>query len=121
MVAGVTYCSFQIRHQTKMRQTDLVIRLYATFITKEFQEAYEKVATIETQDYNDTLKEGYLPRLRTIGGFFEGIGVLLHRKLVDIGLVDALFRESKPMWEKAKPVLYDARKQLNLPLYGGVF
>jgi len=25
------------------------------------------------------------------------------------------------MWEKAKPVLYDARKQLNLPAYGRYF
>jgi len=122
VVTGVIYYSFQLRIQSKTRQTDLVMRLYSTFVTEGFQEAYEKITTMETKGYNDALKRGYLPRIRTIGGFFEGIGVLLYRKLVDIGLIDDLFRESiKLMWENVKPVLYDAREQLDLPAYGRYF
>jgi hypothetical protein len=41
-VAAVYYI-LQIRHQTKIRQTDLVIRLYSTYGSKEFQEAWATV------------------------------------------------------------------------------
>jgi hypothetical protein len=38
--------------------------------------------------------------------FFEGIGVLLHRKLVDTGLVADLFgSQIKFTWEKLKPTV----------------
>ncbi len=122
VIVGVVLTILELRNLVKQRQTDLVMRLYSTFVTEGFQEAYEKVTTMEIKEYNDALRSGYLPRLRTIGGFFEGIGVLLHRKLVDIGVVDDLFRESiKLMWEKAESVLYDAREQLNLPTYGRYF
>ena len=59
--------------------------------------------------------------VNTVSSFFEGIGILLHRKLVNIGLVDDLFRESVNLvWNKVKPILYEARKQSNLP-YGRWF
>ena len=39
--------------------------------------------------------------------FFEGIGVLLHRKLIDISLIDDLFSpiSIKIIWEKMKLVV----------------
>lgn len=47
-----------------------------------------------------------------------GVDVLLHRKLVDISLVDDLFSGPiKRAWEKMKPVVEDARRQLNDPAY----
>ncbi len=122
VIVGVVLAILELRNITKTRQMELIMRLYSTFITKEFQDAYETLWTTDFKDYNEVLKKGYLIRLRTIGGFFEGIGVLLHRKLVDIGLVDDLFRESiKLMWEKAKAPLCDARQRLNMPNYGRFF
>jgi len=36
---------------------------------------------------------------------FDEVGVLLQRRLVDIGLVDALFGDAvKDVWEKVKPI-----------------
>jgi len=122
VIVGIVFTILEIRNLVKTRQTDLVLRLYTTFVAKDFQEAYEKTLTMETKNYNDTLKKGYLQGLRTIGGFFEGIGVLLHRKLVDVEVVNDLFSESiKLMWEKTKPVLYDFREQFNLPAYARYF
>jgi hypothetical protein len=120
--AAAIYYIFQIRHQTRLRQTDLVIRLYSTWGSKEFQEAYEKTMIMEIEDYSEIVKRGKLQAdVNTVSSFFEGIGILLHRKLVDIGLVDDLFRESVNLvWNKVKPVLYEARKQSNLP-YGRWF
>ena len=122
VVVGVALTVLELRNLVKTRQTDLVIRLYSTFGTEGFQEAYEKITTMEVKGFDDAFRKGYLPKFRTVGSFFESIGVLLHRKLVDIGLVDDLFRESvKLVWEKAKPIMYDFRKQANLPAYGRYF
>ena len=41
-IAAIYYI-LQIRHQTRSRQTDLVMRLYATFSSNEFQDAWAKV------------------------------------------------------------------------------
>jgi len=57
-----------------------------------------------------------------VGIFFEGIGVLLSRKLIDSGLVDDLFRHSiKMSWEKMKPSIERIRKQYNVPYAFGYF
>jgi hypothetical protein len=56
------------------------------------------------------------------GYFFEELGILLHRKLIDISLVDDLF--SGPIirfWEGARPYIEEARKRLNEPQYAEWF
>ena len=51
-----------------------------------------------------------------VGMYFEGIGVLLRRKLVNVKLVQHLFfLPVKVTWEKMKPVIEGVRKQFNLP------
>jgi hypothetical protein len=48
--------------------------------------------------------------------FFEGVGILLHRKLVDIELVDDLF--SSPIitiWEKTLPMTKALREYFKRP------
>lgn len=122
VVVGVVFALLELRNITKTRQMELVMRLYSTFIAKEFQDAYETFWTADFENYSEVVSKGHLSRLRTIGGFFEGIGVLLYRKLVDIRLVDDLFRESiKVMWEKARAPLCDARQRFNIPSYGRYF
>jgi hypothetical protein len=56
------------------------------------------------------------------GLFFHEVGVLLSRKLADIGLINNLFGPvAMGLWEKTKPMIEDARKQLNSPGFGGGF
>jgi len=111
VVAGVIHYVLQLRHQTRMRQTDLVMRLYSHFGSKEFQGAWEKVIATEFESY-----------MVEVGIFLEGIGVLLSRKLIDSGLVDDLFRHSiKMSWEKMKPSIEGIRKQYNIPYAFGYF
>ena len=129
--AAAVYYILQIRHQTKIRQTDLVMRLYSTFGSKEFWEEYPKFMTLDFKDFKDfESKYGPLgPTGKWIGTpswvsynthnlFFEGVGVLLHRKLIDIRLVDDLFSiPIKSGWEKVKPIVEGIRKTRNMPSY----
>jgi len=122
VVLAAIYYVLQLRHQKRMRQTDLVVRLYSAFSGKELQEAYFKVMyRMEFVDYDDFMKKYKMPSnqavpLWQIGKFFDGAGVLLRRKLVDIGLVDELFHaEVTLLWEKIKPLAEGRRKELNQP------
>ncbi len=124
VVAAATYYFFHIRNQTRLRQTDLVMRLYSMLCSKELQGEYNKImADKETTTYNKMVEkygEVYLESIPET--FFEGVGVLLHRKLIDIGLVDDLMSGPiKMFWERRKPVIEDARKQLNYPQYAEFF
>jgi hypothetical protein len=51
-----------------------------------------------------------------VGLFFEGVGILLSRKLIDLGLVDDLHSYViKTTWEKIKQVVEGVRKSNNAP------
>lgn len=123
VVAGVVYYALQLRHQNRMRQTDLVMRLYSTLGSKEFWEALTKFMMIEFKDYNDYRKK-YVPSstgfsekpeaiaLSQVGVFFDGVGVLLYMKLIDVDLVARLFRNSAIYtWEKMKPIIEGFRTE----------
>jgi len=108
------YYIIQIRHQTKVRQTDLVMRLYSTFGSKEFQDAWTRIESIEFKNYDEYVKKYGSGDYVQCATFFEGIGVLLQKKLIDIKLVDALFSVPlKLMYEGMKPIIEGNREQFH--------
>jgi hypothetical protein len=114
VLIAATYYTLQIRHQTKLRQTDLVMRLYSTFGSKEFQDAWTRIESIEFKNYDEYVKKCGLGDYAQCATFFEGIGVLLQKKLIDINLVDALFSVPlKFMYERMKPIIEGNREQLH--------
>jgi hypothetical protein len=124
VVAGVIYYAFQIRHQNKIRQTDLVMKLYSEIGSKEYVEAYPHFFTsMEFKDYEDFKNKPWVGTPAYVSYmmhcyFFEGIGILLHKKLIDIELVDDLFSmHIKMNWEKIKPIVEGRRKEWNTPAY----
>jgi hypothetical protein len=116
-VAAVYYI-LQIRHQTKLRQTDMVMRLYDKFGSTEFLKAYQTIMGAEFEDYEDYLKRysTYAEvrlALMSMGTYFEGIGMLVKRKLVGMDLIDDLLNANiLSTWEKMKPVAEGMRKRV---------
>ena len=120
VLVGVVFAVLELRNLVKQRQTDLIMRLYSTWQSKEFSEATLKVWNLEFKDYNDFVKK-YGPwysetevytAFRMVCNFFDGIGILLIRKLVDIEMVARLFTMStKTTWEKVKPLVEGGRRQ----------
>ena len=114
LLIAAIYYALQIRHQTKIRQTDLVMRLYSTFGSKEFQDAWTRIESIEFKNYDEYVKKCGLGDYAQCATFFEGIGVLLQKKLIDISLVDALFSEPlKHMYERMKPIIEGNREEFH--------
>jgi len=118
VLTAVVYYILDIRHQTKMRQTDLILRLFSTYSSREFVEAGNKYLSADFKDYNEFVKKyGPFPSDNPVQTafwmvpiFFEGIGELLHRRLVDIQVVDDLF-VVEVYWKKFEPLMMDLRKQ----------
>ncbi len=116
-IAAIYYV-WQVRHQTKMRKADLIMRLHSQANSKEFVEAYQKVLSIQFNDNEDFVKkfgplysEGPVQTAVIMLAFFmEGLGVLLNEKLADIGALDKLF-PIQAGWRKLAPVLIETRKQ----------
>jgi len=123
VVAGVIYYTLQLRHQTKLRQTDLGRRLYSAYGSREFQEAWVETLRLEFKDYQDylekygaTSEKPVYASVNMVASFFEGVGILLLRRLVDIALVDDLFSSDIVItWHKMKPLVEGWRKQFNRP------
>ena len=119
VVAGVIYYALQIRHQNKMRQTDLVMKLYSQFNSFKFQKAWHEILKREAKDYYDYEKKYGFAEYTAIDIFFEGIGILLKRKLIGIELVDDMFTTPiKWTWEKMKEITLEWRKVRNQPEIG---
>jgi hypothetical protein len=94
VLIGVVYYILDMRHQRQVRQTDLIMRLYSRYGSEGFQKTNEKVGKRlreEALNFHDYQEKYGFGEWVAVGTFFEGIGILLHRKLIDIGLVDDLF------------------------------
>jgi len=118
-VAAIYYI-LQLRHQSKMRQTDLLVRLFSSVNNKDWLEAWEKVRDREIMDHGDYKAKYGFVELNEVFVFFEQLGRLIKKGLVDIDLDQLPFGpgQVKATWEKIKPVLEGGRKSYNEPKLG---
>jgi hypothetical protein len=119
--AAAIYYVLQLKHQNKMRQTDLVMRLYSTFDSMEFLEAWRKIYFTQFKDYDDLVKklEGKNEIAMKVFRFYEQVGVLLRKRLIDTELVDTLFGNNAVItFEKTKGlILKEMRDKVNPRAY----
>jgi hypothetical protein len=126
LLVGVVYYVLDMRHQSKVRETDVIIRMNPSFSLSliEWQEASFKVANLQFKDYDDFVKKygsistetPTIMAIHTVANFYEGIGFLLKRNLVGIDYVWDCYGPSVVLvWEKLKPVIEGSRKQYNIP------
>jgi hypothetical protein len=131
VLVGVVYYILDMRNQArarqdmvKTRQAEILMRLHSAFSTKEMCEAALKYISTEYKDYDDFVEKYGSPfaegQVQTvfvmIGMFFEGIGILLKNRLVQLDLVTDLFAVEL-FWLKWKPLAEGLRKQTNNPHY----
>jgi len=114
--AAAVYYILQIRHQTKARKTDLLVRLFSLSMTKDFAEAWEKVlGEREILEYRDYWKKYGFVEVDEVFWFFEHLGRLLQKGLIDIDLLPIPYGQVNIAWEKMKPIVEGARKYFNEP------
>ena len=126
VLIGVAYYIMDMRNQALLRKTDLVMRLFSTFASVDHRTAGKKVIWIDYKDYDDYVKKYGAPNseepiptaVDTVLYFYEEVGVLLSKKLIDIDLVDQLFGYNIMLvGAKVMPILEEGRKRLNVPRF----
>jgi len=126
VIAGVIYYALQLRHQTKVRQTDLAIRMnpWMNVSGSELTDAIAKTWSLEYKNYDDfverygpfTLGKSEQKAVHMLINYFEGIGLLLKKNLMDTGFAWDLFGSSYFLaWEKVKPLVEGLRRQYAMP------
>ena len=124
ILIGIFFGLRQLRDIVKTRNTDLFVDLYNQLTSKEFQKMYTDIVyNFQWSDYDDWLRN-YGPdtnpeawaSLNSVGYFFDGIGVLIHKNLIDIQLVDDLMSSGVIwLWEKTEPIIRERRVRRNRP------
>jgi len=109
------YYIWQIRHQTKIRQTDLLVRVFSSMSSKDWMEAWEKVRDREFLNYDDYKKKYGFVEANQIALFFEQVGMLLEKKLIDIDLIPFRAGQVKGTYEKLKPLIEGSRSKFDEP------
>jgi hypothetical protein len=116
---GVIIALLQLRNQHRLRQIDTVMRLYSSFGQDPFVRHFNRVTKWNFETYEAYLEKGteedYVS-LTVVTVFFEGMGLLLKRKLAPIDLLDDLL--SGPIllaWPKARPIWVGFRSHYGVP------
>ena len=93
VAVGVIIALLQLRNQHRLRQIDTVMRLYSSFGQDPFVRHFKRVTDWTFETYEAYLEKGteedYIS-LTVVTVFFEGMGLLLKRKLAPIDLLDDL-------------------------------
>ena len=119
VMIGVVYYILDIRHQTKLRQTYMTMRLYTSWTSKEMTEPWLKVWNLEFGDYNDFKRKygTYLSEnlenaaVLSVLNSFIVMGFLFQKKLIDYEIVRQL--PISMTWNKVKPIVEGVRKQFH--------
>jgi len=118
IVVGVIFTILEIRHLTRTRKMEVIMKIYERFGTREIVEAINRVGNAKFENIADYNKKYGFTDIILIAELFEGIGVLLEQNLIDINMVDRLFGPTlNLLWVRMEPVLYAMREGLNEPFF----
>jgi hypothetical protein len=118
IVIGVIFALMELRHLTGTRKTEIIMKIYDRFGSREMVEAIMKVGNAKFETIEDYRNKYGFTEVTEIAVLFEGLGVLLEQNLIDIKMVDQLFGPSlNSLWERMQPVIYAMRKGLNEPFF----
>jgi hypothetical protein len=106
------------------RQAQLYMPIYNRWNSKEIVHAYGQVRYMyqwtDVSDfeskYNPDVNPEYYAHYALLSTFFEGLGVLVAKGLIDISLIEDLLSQRVIWyWEHMKPIMLEARRRLNDP------
>jgi len=119
VVIGVVFTLLEIRHLNKTRRTEVILRIYERFGSKEIVDAIMKIGGARFENFDDYVKKYGLTDTVQVLEIFDEVGILLEQGLVDINLVDYLFGPSmNTAWESnVQTLIKGIRKGSNQPTF----
>jgi len=124
---GVVYHILTLRNQGKTRRTQLFMDVYTKFLgTVETTQENQRFNRLKFDGYNDFIEKysweshpWVRAKLYHTMMFYEGIGLLVKRGLIDVEMVDD-FMSGVIMgfWGRYGPVLKGIARDMDYPTYG---
>jgi len=102
------------------RQAQLLMELYETYRSPEFRKRTQTIGNLEYTDFDDFWEKygvdanpDFWAEWFSVATFFNGIGVLVSRKLLDIDLVEELLSNiTDRCWEMMGSIVLEWRKTI---------
>ena len=91
IVIGVIFALLELRHFNRTRRTEIIMKIYDRFSSREMVEAMNKIGSAKFESLDDYRKKYGFTEITEVAVLFEGLGVLLEQNLIDIKMVDHLF------------------------------
>ena len=109
-----------LEQAAETRQAQLLMQLYAHLREDKFNTQFTELRRYEWRDYDDFMEklgdDEFRAMFNSVCGFFEGVGVLVHRNFLDPQLVDDLMSSYIFLtWEKIGPYIKEIRLRRNRP------
>ena len=124
LTASILYYSITIRNANRTRQAQLTMDIYSRWSSPEFKKYHQELMYRMKWDSPEEFLETFLQPEKNeqwlaysvCCSFFEGIGVLVKRSMIDKYLVDDLISgEVISIWEKMAPTIFYLRETANYP------
>lgn len=106
-IAGAIFAVLELRGISRERRANTVVDMYKTFISSDMTDAWAKVFASSSQSGTDMEKECSLSTLVRVAGFYEAVGYLARKRLVDPKIAVELLPIGTA-WNKMQPwLLFD--------------
>ena len=121
LTVSILYYTTVLQNANKTRQTQLFMNLYNTYHSPDFRRKWHDLLKREWTDYEDWQKKygqdsEDLAAHTSMLSFFNGIGVLLKRNLIDIEIVEDLLSVNiRGYWKKVESLVYRTREIIDEP------
>lgn len=122
VVVGVVFAILQMRDAAKARHTELIIELNPALKVgaDEISESLPKIWNLDYDGYDDYLQKYGEPladkAFYVVTEYYNGLGFLLHRRLIDIDEIDYLLSGSiEETWNRVRPVVEAMRVRYDMP------
>jgi hypothetical protein len=111
------------REELRIRKAELLWSIYRRWDEPDFLRAWNEVSSWEWKDYDDYMRKygpGSDPELEVkrgmIGIYFESLGILLKRGLLDVSEIDDMMSGYvMGYWRKFEAVMLEFRRRNNRP------
>jgi hypothetical protein len=114
------YYTLTLRNTNRTRQAQLFMQIYSRFDDPDWMVNWGQVVRQwDWEDYEDWYSK-YSPEMDieaaaqygSVAAYFEGIGVLVYKRLIDVDIVaDLMSRNITIFWEKMGPIIKERRKR----------
>jgi hypothetical protein len=115
------------QNQLETRQAQIFLQYVKDWNDVEFKTNAREILRWEWNDFDDFMDKYFNDldnsgKFTSLGSFFESLGVLVFKGLIDIDLVATVFSGYiMRYWDKYESVEYESRKRFNWPQSGVYF